>query len=133
MCAAPNQLKNKSMETTTLSTAAPSVECRALFAAIGPVMDWYQSDEHPDRDPLEIISDIVSDLQSDRKAALIAASAADDALALCHHIERCGCSEELTKASIMASALRAKLALANDKAVPTSGADTGENSTVQKS
>lgn len=91
-----------------------TVECRALFAAIDPVLHWYQSDEHPARDPLKIISAIVSDLQSDRKAALTAASAGDDALALCHQIERCGCSDELTKASLMASALRAKLAPAND-------------------
>lgn len=107
------------METNTLNTAAPSVECRALFAAIGPVLHWYQPDDQPERDPLDIIRDIVSDLQADRKAALVASAAADDALALCHQIELCGCSEELTKASIMASDLRAKLASANGQSAGT--------------
>jgi hypothetical protein len=87
-----------------------------LFAVLSPVMDWYQSDEADARPLLDIIRDIVSDLQSDRKASLAASSAASDALKLCHQIERCGCSEELTKASIMASDLRAKLASANDQA-----------------
>jgi hypothetical protein len=94
-------------------TSSPSVATSAVFAVLSPVMDWYQSDEQPPRDPLDIIRDIVSDLQADRKAALVASSAARDALELCHQIERCGCSEELTKASIMASDLRAKLAAAN--------------------
>lgn len=86
-----------------------------LFAVLLPVMDWYQSDEADARPPLDIIRDIVADLQTDRAAALVASSAARDALELCHQIERCGCSEDLTKASIMASALRAKLASANNK------------------
>lgn len=34
---------------------------------------------------------------------------AQDCLALCHQIERCGASEELTKASVMASALLKRL------------------------
>ena len=37
-----------------------------LLAVLGPVIDWYQSDEHPEREPLDIIRDIVADLQSDR-------------------------------------------------------------------
>lgn len=82
---------------------------RDLLAVLEPVLDWYQSDEHPEREPLEILRDIVADLQSDRQAALVASSAASDALALCHQIEKCGCSPELTEASIMASRLRAKL------------------------
>jgi hypothetical protein len=32
----------------------------------------------------------------------------------CHQIKRCGCSPELTDASLMASRLREKLASAND-------------------
>jgi len=93
----------------------------ALFAVLLPVLDWYQSDEANARPPLDIIRDIVADLQTDRHAALVASSAARDALELCHQIELCGCSEELTKASIMASDLRAKLASANDKTVATEG------------
>ena len=34
------------------------------------MLDWYQSDEQPERAPLDILRDIVEDLQSDRKAAL---------------------------------------------------------------
>lgn len=37
-----------------------------LLAVLAPVLDWYQSDEHPDREPLDILRDIVTDLQSDR-------------------------------------------------------------------
>lgn len=39
-------------------------------AAIEPVLDWYQSDEHPARPTHQIIADIVADLQSDRSQAL---------------------------------------------------------------
>ena len=101
------------METTTPNAAATFVECRALCDVLLPVMDWYQSDEHEQRPFLDIVRDIVSDLQHDRNVAVMAGSAARDALELCHQIERCGCSEELTKASIMASDLRSKLASAN--------------------
>ena len=86
-----------------------------LFAVLSPVMDWYQSDEEDARPPLDIIRDIVADLQTDLAVALVASSVACEALKLCHQIERCGCSEELTKASIMVSNLRVKLASANDK------------------
>jgi hypothetical protein len=100
---------------TVIKTTEGGLPIRALLAVLEPVLDWYQSDEHPAREPLDILSDIVDDLQSDRKAALIASSAEKDALALCHQIERCGCSPELTEASIMASNLRAKLHSANSK------------------
>ncbi len=103
------------MKTPENSTAQP-VGCDALFAVLEPVIDWYQSDELPERHPLDIIRDIVADLQSDRKAALAASSAARDALELCHQIERCGCSPELTEASIMASRLREKLDSAHGSA-----------------
>ncbi len=89
-----------------------AISSKDFFAVLAPVMGWYQSDEHPPRDVLEILRDVVDDLRADRKAALAASSAATDALELCHQIERCGCSEELTKASIMASRLREKLASA---------------------
>ena len=104
---------------STIKTKRPSkakpqgIATHDLFAVLAPVLDWYQSDEHPARNPLDIIRDIVSDLQADRAAALSASSAARHALALCHQIELCGCSEELTTASVMASDLRAKLASAN--------------------
>jgi len=94
-----------------------------LFAVLLPVLDWYQSDEADARPPLDIIRDIVADLQTDRHAALVASSAYRAALELCHQIERCGCSEELTKASIMASDLRAKLASANAPALAHSGGE----------
>jgi hypothetical protein len=93
----------------------PQISSDPLFAALLPVMDWYQSDEHEQRQLVDIVRDIVSDLQHDRNVAVMARSAAHDALELCYQIERCGCSEELTKASIIASALRAKLASANVK------------------
>ena len=42
------------------------IQIRDLLAVLEPVLDWYQSDEHPERDPLDILRDIVADLQSDR-------------------------------------------------------------------
>ena len=41
-----------------------------LLAVLSPVIDWYQSDEHPSREPLDILRDIVADLQSDRAQLL---------------------------------------------------------------
>jgi hypothetical protein len=41
-----------------------------LLALLAPVLDWYQSDERQEREPLDIIRDIVDDLQSDRSANL---------------------------------------------------------------
>lgn len=38
----------------------------AARAALGPVLDWYQSDEHADRPLAEIIADAAEDLASDR-------------------------------------------------------------------
>lgn len=38
--------------------------------AIEPVRHWYESDEHPPRDLPDILTDIVSDLQNDRKELL---------------------------------------------------------------
>lgn len=45
-----------------------------LLAVLAPVLDWYQSDEHPEREPLDILRDIVADLQTDRADALAGAS-----------------------------------------------------------
>lgn len=65
---------------------------------------------------LEILSPKLRDeVMEDAKAALEAAAAAtpdlaQDALELCWQIEKCGASEELTQASLMASELRQKLA-----------------------
>lgn len=39
--------------------------------ALAPVIDWYQSDEVPGRNTVAIVRDMVSDLQEDRRAALI--------------------------------------------------------------
>ena len=47
-----------------------SVNNSDLTAVLEPVMGWYQSDEHPQRDLLEILRDVVSDLQTDRATAL---------------------------------------------------------------
>ena len=38
--------------------------------ALGPVWDWYQSDEHPDRTLEEILKDMSADLQKDRRVVL---------------------------------------------------------------
>ncbi len=85
------------------------VSTRALMERINPIIDWYQSDKAEIRNPLDIITDIVADLQSGREREAVVASAINDARELCHQIERCGCSRELTDASIMASALMKKL------------------------
>lgn len=42
----------------------------AIREALAPVIDWYQSDEHPGRNTVDIVKDVVADLQDDRKAAL---------------------------------------------------------------
>lgn len=42
----------------------------ALLGVLSPVMDWYQPDDQDPRNLLDILSDIVDDLQSDRAAAL---------------------------------------------------------------
>jgi hypothetical protein len=44
----------------------PCEYCADLLAVLAPVLDWYQSDEHPDRPTLDILRDIVADLQTDR-------------------------------------------------------------------
>jgi hypothetical protein len=45
-------------------------EVEAIRQAIAPVLDWYQSDEHEPRFTVEIVTDIVADLQSDRAELL---------------------------------------------------------------
>lgn len=51
--------------------------------ALGPVIDWYQSDEIPGLNTVEIVRDVVSDLQEDRAACLKAQRLAQDAKRLC--------------------------------------------------
>ena len=41
--------------------------------ALDPVIDWYQSDEHPGRNTVDIVRDVVADLQGDRAASLLLA------------------------------------------------------------
>lgn len=41
-----------------------------LLACLAPVIDWYQPDDQPPRDPLDIVRDIVADLQDDRAASI---------------------------------------------------------------
>lgn len=50
-----------------------AIASKDLFAVLAPVIDWYQSDEHPQRPLLDILRDVVDDLQSDRAAALAGA------------------------------------------------------------
>jgi hypothetical protein len=45
----------------------------AIREALAPVIDWYQSDEVPGRNTVDIVRDVVADLQEDRRAALILA------------------------------------------------------------
>lgn len=51
--------------------------------ALAPVIDWYHSDEHPDRNTVDIVSDVVSDLQEDRAALINAQRIAQDARNAC--------------------------------------------------
>lgn len=39
---------------------------RVLLAVLEPVIDWYQPDDQPEREPLDILREIVADLQNDR-------------------------------------------------------------------
>lgn len=41
-----------------------------LMEVLEPVLDWYQSDAQPPRDPMDILRDVISDLQEDRKELL---------------------------------------------------------------
>lgn len=56
------------MEDLKTTEDQPQVGSDALLAALKPVIDWYQSDEQPPRNPIDIIRDIVEDLQSLRRA-----------------------------------------------------------------
>lgn len=51
--------------------------------ALAPVMDWYQSDEHPGRNTVDIVQDVVSDLVDDRTALINAQKVAQHAQRLC--------------------------------------------------
>ena len=59
---------------TVEETTEGGLPIRDLLAVLEPVIDWYQSDEHPKREPLDILRDIVADLQSDRSEALAGAA-----------------------------------------------------------
>ncbi len=41
-----------------------------LRKALEPVLHWYQSDEEPIRELMDIVKDVVADLQADRAVAL---------------------------------------------------------------
>lgn len=64
------QPKKQNMEDLKTTEDQPQVGSDALLAALKPVIDWYQSDEQPPRNPIDIIRDIVEDLQSDRADCL---------------------------------------------------------------
>ncbi len=51
--------------------------------ALGPVVHWYQRDEIPGRNTVDIVRDVVSDLQEDRAACLNVQRLAQDAKRLC--------------------------------------------------
>lgn len=51
---------------TDSDSSVMAVANDSLLAVLAPVLDWYQSDEQPAREPLDILRDIVNDLQSDR-------------------------------------------------------------------
>lgn len=55
---------------TVAALAEVANEIRAVRTAITPVIDWYQSDEVPLRPLAEIVGDIVTDLQNDRRETL---------------------------------------------------------------
>ncbi len=55
----------------------------AIREALSPVLDWYQSDEVPGRNTVEIVTDVVSDLREDRAALLNVQRLAQDAKRLC--------------------------------------------------
>lgn len=52
------------------SEKSDKIDRDELLGALGPVLDWYQSDEEPDRDVLDIVRDAVADLIADRRAVL---------------------------------------------------------------
>ena len=66
-------------EATLLARAGQAHADAGLLAALEPVWNWYQSDEHPERPLVEVIADIVSDLQHDRALALRATALEADA------------------------------------------------------
>lgn len=76
--------RNQKMSDTPLSqeAAESGLSRHALLAVLEPVIDWYQSDEHDPRKPLEILRDIVDDLQTDRAENLKLRRAAKTALKL---------------------------------------------------
>lgn len=41
-----------------------------LRAVLEPIMHWYQSDEQPERPVLDVLTDVITDLQQDRKTLL---------------------------------------------------------------
>jgi len=47
-----------------------SITREEVEKALGPVWDWYQSDEHESRPLPDILRDVSADLQQDRKEAL---------------------------------------------------------------
>lgn len=55
----------------------------AIREKLAPVLDWYQSDEHPGRNTVDIVADVVEDLQTDRAAVLAAQRVALDAKRQC--------------------------------------------------
>lgn len=46
------------------------IDRKKVEKALGPVWDWYQSDEHEDRPVEDILRDVSADLQKDRGVVL---------------------------------------------------------------
>ena len=65
--------------------AIQATEAR-MAAAVEPVRHWYESDERPPRDTIDILTDIVADLQTDRAEALKSRAAVEAERERCERI-----------------------------------------------
>lgn len=73
--ATPGELSQHQLVTAVILRELNAKHCRPadsddLLGVLNPVLDWYQSEEQPKRQPLHIVADIVADLQNDRASAL---------------------------------------------------------------
>jgi len=78
----PQRSKKMSDTPTPKEAAESGLSRHDLLAVLEPVLDWYQSDERDPREPLDILSDIVDDIQTDRTENIRLRSAAKRALKL---------------------------------------------------
>lgn len=69
-----NQNPTQSKPEDAEQPSAEGLSSSVLLAVLEPVLEWYQSDEHEPREPLDILRDIVIDLQTDRAENLKSAA-----------------------------------------------------------